>query len=143
MKSNGFNIKQGCVGAGCSTRWGCQLAQELHVGHEQRLCCSHHVGWIQECVPGLAPSATEPVFCTCTYLECMHTQSLHVHPHAIDAEGLCITRGVSVGPNTACAAGGLTTAAILFLETPRMLQPLLYPGHTCSPTRQFAEVPSC
>lgn len=26
-KSNGFNIRQGCVGAGCSTRWGCQLAE--------------------------------------------------------------------------------------------------------------------
>lgn len=81
---------------------------------------------------------------TCTYpLEGMHTQSLHVHLLVIDAEGLCISRVVSVGPNTACTGGGLTTAAILFLETPRMLQPLLCPGHTCSPTHQFAEVPSC
>lgn len=29
VKSNGFNIRQGCVGAGCSTRWGCQLAEVL------------------------------------------------------------------------------------------------------------------
>lgn len=105
MKSNGFNIRQGCVGAGCSTRWGCQLAQELHVGHEQRLCCPHLVGWAQECVPGLAPSATEPVFCTCTYPECTHTQNFHVRLHVTDAEGLCITRGVSVGPNTAMCSG--------------------------------------
>lgn len=29
VKSNGFNIRQDCVGAGCSTRWGCQLAEVL------------------------------------------------------------------------------------------------------------------
>lgn len=29
VKSNGFNIRPGCVGAGCSTRWGCQLAEVL------------------------------------------------------------------------------------------------------------------
>lgn len=29
VKSNGFNIRLGCVGAGCGTRWGCQLA-EMH-----------------------------------------------------------------------------------------------------------------
>lgn len=29
VKSNSFNIRQGCVGAGCSTRWGCQLAEDL------------------------------------------------------------------------------------------------------------------
>lgn len=29
VKNNGFNIRQGCVDAGCSTRWGCQLAEML------------------------------------------------------------------------------------------------------------------
>lgn len=29
VKSNGFNIRQGCVGAGCSTRRDCQLAEVL------------------------------------------------------------------------------------------------------------------
>lgn len=29
VKSNDFNIRQGCVGAGCGTRWSCQLAEVL------------------------------------------------------------------------------------------------------------------
>lgn len=77
--------------------------------------------------------------------------TLNVHTHRTSMcvymlqmlKGCASQEGFLWDPTQPCAAGGLTTAAILYLETPRMLQPLLCPGHTCSPTCQSAEVPSC